>query len=273
MKTILTNCTVIDCTGKLPMEDMTVIIEGDKIAELKPGVYQQAAGEGERVFDLKGGYVLPGLWNVHVHLGDLLPDPKYLMDSESAIDYAIRAGRNAMDALRAGVTGNRVVGEDAFVDVAWKWAFDAGVFVGPRLFVCGKAILVTGGHGHGTLGAVEVDGPYEMRKAVREQLKHGADQIKLVVTGGVMTAGHLVKAGMTEMEALVAATRTSADLCGVVDRLGTVEVGKLADFIAVSANPLENISNIRRLKLVFKGGSLVDTSPQEGLADFRELFF
>jgi len=388
------------------MEDMTVIIEGDKIAELKPGVYQQAAGEGERVFDLKGGYVLPGLWNVHVHLGDLLPDPKYLMDSESAIDYAIRAGRNAMDALRAGVTGNRVVGEDAFVDVAWKWAFDAGVFVGPRLFVCGKAILVTGGHGHGTLGAVEVDGPYEMRKAVREQLKHGADQIKLVVTGGVMTAGegmqesqllldeiqaatevahqkgkrvcvhawgtagvktairggvdciehgllddeavemmvendvfyvptlcqtqdeelmherempefmiekargsaklhregfqkalkagvkiacggdsspvadftlleieHLVKAGMTEMEALVAATRTSADLCGVVDRLGTVEVGKLADFIAVSANPLENISNIRRLKLVFKGGSLVDTSPQEGLADFRELFF
>ena len=78
---------------------------------------------------------------------------------------------------------------------------------------------------------------------------------------------------MTEMQALVAATRTSADLCGVVDRLGTVEVGKLADFIAVSANPLENISNIRRLKLVFKGGSLVDTSPQEGLADFRELFF
>jgi imidazolonepropionase-like amidohydrolase len=406
VKTILTNCTVVDCTGKPPMKDMTVVIEGDKIAGLKPGVYQQAAGEGERVFDLKGGCVLPGLWNVHVHLGDLLPDPKHLMASESAIDYAIRAGRNAMDALRAGVTGNRVVGEDAFVDVAWKRAFDAGVFVGPRLFVCGKAILVTGGHGHGSLGAVEIDGPYEMRKAVREDLKHGVDQIKLMVTGGVMTAGegmqesqllpdeiqaatevahqkgkrvcvhawgtvgiktairggvdciehgllddeaiemmvekdvfyvptlcqtqdlelmherempefmiekvrgsaklhregfqkalkagvkiacggdsspvadftlleieHLVKAGMTEMEALIAATRTSADLCGVVDRLGTVEVGKLADLIAVSGDPLEDISNIRRLKLVFKGGSLVDTSPQEGLADFRELFF
>ena len=84
---------------------------------------------------------------------------------------------------------------------------------------------------------------------------------------------HLVKAGMTEMEALVAATRTSADLCGVVDRLGTVEVGKLADLIVVSGNPLEDISNIRRLKLVFKGGSLVDTSPEEGMSDFRELFF
>jgi imidazolonepropionase-like amidohydrolase len=78
---------------------------------------------------------------------------------------------------------------------------------------------------------------------------------------------------MTEMEALVTATRTSAELCGVVDRLGTVEVGKLADLIVVSGDPLEDISNIRRLKLVFKGGSLVDTSPQEGLADFRELFF
>ena len=407
MKTILTNCTIIDCTSKPPAKDKTLVVEGDKIVELKPGSYRPADERGEvRVFDLEGGYVLPGLWDVHAHLGDLIPDPKNLLETESAIDYAIRAGRNAIDALRAGFTGIRILGEDHYADVAWKRAFDAGVFVGPRLFVCGRAMCITGGHGHGTLGSVEVDGPYEMRKAVREQLKHGADQIKLMVTGGVMTAGegmqesqflldeiqaatevahqkgkrvcvhawgtagikaairggvdciehgllddkavemmvendvfyvptlcqtqdeelmherempefmiekargsaklhregfqkalkagvkiacggdsspvadftlleieHLVQAGMTEMQALVAATRTSADLCGVVDRLGTVEVGKLADFIAVSANPLENISNIRRLKLVFKGGSLVDTSPQEGLADFRELFF
>jgi imidazolonepropionase-like amidohydrolase len=84
---------------------------------------------------------------------------------------------------------------------------------------------------------------------------------------------HLVRAGMTEMEALIAATRTSADLCGVVDRLGTVEVGKLADLIVVSANPLDDISNIRKLKLVFKGGNLVDLIELEGVADFCELFF
>ena len=84
---------------------------------------------------------------------------------------------------------------------------------------------------------------------------------------------HLVRAGMTEMEALIAATRTSADLCGVADRMGTVEVSKPADFIVVSANPLEDISNIRKLKLVLKGGKLVDIGPQEGLADFWELFF
>jgi len=406
VKTILTNCVIIDCTGSLPAKDMSIIIEDDRIAELKAGKYISSAGDVERVLDLEGGYVLPGLWDVHAHLGDLIPDPKFLLETESPIDYAIRAGRNAMDALRAGFTGIRVVGEDHYADFAWKRAFDRGVFVGPRIFACGRALSITGGHGHGTLGAVEVDGPYEMRKAVREQLKHGADQIKLMVTGGVMTAGegmeesqflmdeieaatevthqkgkrvcvhawgvegvkaairggvdtvehgllddeavemmvkngvfyvptlngtqdeeqilgsglpdfmvqkalgsakahlegfrkalkagvkiacgadtspvadytlseieHLNKAGMTEMETLVAATRTSADLCGVVNQLGTMEKGKLADLIVLSANPLENISNVKKLKMVFKGGNLVDISPQEGLGDYWGLFF
>lgn len=406
MKTILTNGTVIDGTGRAPKADTTVVIEGERITELKPGTYQQAAGEGEvRVFDLEGGYVLPGLWDAHVHLFDLTPDPLHLMSSESAIDCAIRGGRQAMDALRAGITGIRVLGDREFIDLAWKRAFDAGVFIGPRIYGCGQYICATGGHGWDGPNAVQVDGPYEMRKVVREQLKHGADGIKLAVTGGIGTAGesmyesqflldeiraatevahqkgkrvtvhaggpagikaairggvdciehgyylddeaiemmvesdvfyvptirctqdtdyineqtglpefflrkaragagthleslqkalkaglkiasgadqapssemalreieHLVKAGMTEMEALMAATRTSADLCGLEDRLGTVEVGKLADLIAVSANPLDDISNIRELKLVLKGGHVIDTSPQEGLADFLD---
>jgi imidazolonepropionase-like amidohydrolase len=406
MKTVLTNCTLIDCTGSQPMKDMSIVVENNRIAELTTGEYTSSTIDAERILDLEGGYVLPGLWNVHVHLGDLIPDPQFLLETESPIDYAIRAGRNAMDGLRAGITGLRIVGEDHYADFAWKRAFDAGVFVGPRIFACGRAMSITGGHGHGTLGALEVDGPFEIRKAVREQLKHGADQIKLMVTGGVMTEGegmeesqflmdeilaatevahqkgkrvcvhawgaegvktairggvdtvehgllddeavelmvehgvfyvptlnctqdtqkilegglpdfmvekalgaaeahlegfqkalkagvkiacgadtspvtdhtlleieHLNKAGLTEMETLVAATRTSADLCGVEDQLGTIEVGKLADLIVLSANPLENISNIRKLKMVLKGGSLVDISPQEGQADYWELFF
>jgi imidazolonepropionase-like amidohydrolase len=83
---------------------------------------------------------------------------------------------------------------------------------------------------------------------------------------------HLVRAGMTEMEAMVAATRTGTDLCSVADQLGAVEVGQLADLIAVTANSLENISNLRKLRLVLKGGQPVDISPQEGLADFWRFF-
>ena len=407
VKTILTNCTVIICTGEPPVKDMTVVINDDTIAELRPGIYQPGVEEEVRVFDLEGGYVLPGLWAVHTHLGAITPDAKNLELIESVADRTIRAGRNAMDAFRVGITGIRVVGEMDYIDVAWKRAFDVGLFVGPRLFVCGHFIIATGGHGHEHRVALEVDGPYEMRKAVREQLKHGVDWIKLCVTGGVASAGEsmqesqltldeiqaatevahqkgkrvcvhaggsggiktairggvdciehgyylddeaiemmvendvfyvptmfvtqyeefmrksgmaqfqleksrgatkahregfqkavkagvkiacgadsspigehtlveieqLVRAGMTEMEALMAATRTSADLCGVADQLGTVEVGKLADLIAVSADPLEDISNIRKLKLVLKEGMLVDTKEPEGLADFWELFW
>ena len=408
MKTILTNCTVIDCLGNPLKSGMTVVIDRDRIADLKSGTWQPKAQETDtRVFDLEGGYVLPGLWDVHEHLGDLYPDPNHVMLGESTVTRSIRAGRNAMDALRVGITGIRVVGEENYLDLAWKKAFDSGLMVGPRLFVCGKAIIATGGHGHDVGSAVEVDGPYEMRKAVREQLKQGVDQIKLAITGGVQTMGEtmqesqllldevqaatevahqkgkrvcvhaggpagvktailggvdciehgyylddkaiammveadvfyvptinvtqhkafmertqaaehhreralgaahahregfrkalkagvkiasgadfspvaelgrveieqMVIAGMTEMQALVAATRTSADLCGVEEHLGTVEKGKLADLIVLSANPLDDITNIRNLNMVFKSGNSIDLTPQEGLADFWELFY
>jgi imidazolonepropionase-like amidohydrolase len=407
VRTVLTNCTVIDCTGGKPMKDLTVVIEGDRIAALKPGTHvDKAREEEERVFDLNGGYIIPGLWNVHVHLSNLIPDPRHLIDNESAIDAAVRGGRNAMDALRAGITAMRVLGDRDYIDVAWRHAFGAGVFVGPRLFVSGQYICATGGHAWDSPIAIEVDGPNEMRKIVREQLKHGADWIKLAVTGGIATAGEsmqesqflleeieaatkiahqkrkgvtvhaggpegiktairggvdciehgyyaddeaiemmrendvfyvptlnvtqdersiqdsrlpkfmiekalasadahretfrkalkagvkiacgadgnpiaeytpreiecLVKSGLKEIDALIAATKTSAELCRMSDQLGTVEVGKLADLIVLSANPLESISNIRKPKLVLKGGRLVDTGRQEALADFCELF-
>ncbi len=76
-----------------------------------------------------------------------------------------------------------------------------------------------------------------------------------------------------EMEALMAATRTCADLCGVVDQLGTVEVDKLADLIVLSGDPLDSISNIRKLRLVLKGGQLVNIQQQEGLTGLWELLF
>ena len=112
MKTVLTNCSVIDCTGKPPMHDMTVVITDDIIAEIRKGTYRPPSGEDNvRVFDLDGSYVLAGLWNVHTHIGDLVPDPKNILANEPSPSALIRAGRDCMDALRRGFAGIRNVGD------------------------------------------------------------------------------------------------------------------------------------------------------------------
>jgi imidazolonepropionase-like amidohydrolase len=84
---------------------------------------------------------------------------------------------------------------------------------------------------------------------------------------------HMVRAGMTELEAIVAATQTCAALCGVEDDVGTVEAGKIADLIVTAEDPLQDISNLRRLTLVLKEGVVVNTDTSEGVEDFWELFY
>ena len=142
-KTVLTNCNVIDCTGKKPMENMTVVISGNTITEIKRGSYgSSGAEEGVRVIDLDGGYVLPGFWNVHMHMAALLPDPNNILQGEPLPSAVIRAGLNAMDGIRWGFTSIRTVGERDYLDVSWRDAFDAGFFMGPRIFTCGEAVSI-----------------------------------------------------------------------------------------------------------------------------------
>jgi imidazolonepropionase-like amidohydrolase len=112
-----------------------------------------------------------------------------------------------------------------------------------------------------------------LQKAVKAGVKvcTGGDSNPLGEIG-LLEIEQFVLSGLSEMQALVAATRNCADLCGVLDKLGTVEEGKLADLIVVVGNPLENISNLRKLKMVFKDGNLVSLEPQEGQASFWKLF-
>ena len=178
---VLTHATVIDATGAPPIESATIVIRGNRIAEIDRG-----GGRGDvegLVVDLKGAYVLPGLWNNHSHLSGLLPDPKHILEHEPILPAAIRSGRNAMDALRAGFTSLRMTGERDGIDIAWKRAFDAGVFVGPRIVPSGMPIAATGGHGTEGIGTgvTEISGPHEMRRAVREHIRDGAEIIKIMV--------------------------------------------------------------------------------------------
>ena len=99
------NATLIDGTGTAPRPGSSIVVEDGRITAIATGAGE--ARDADDVVDLAGRYLLPGLWEVHAHLGDLLPDPHNLLETESLIDYAIRAGRNAMDALRSGITGIR----------------------------------------------------------------------------------------------------------------------------------------------------------------------
>ena len=391
---LLKNGNLIDGTGAPARPILEILVEDGKIAEIHKAV--EAVGptpSADKVVDLDGAYVLPGLWDCHAHLGMTFPQNDYSKTPhhELTADRTVRCGRAAMDALQYGTTTVRVVGEPDYLDVAWKKAFASGMFTGPRLFVCGVPLLATGGHGWHGAGGVQVDGVAEVRKAAREQMKRGADWVKLMITGGVasatetmyesqmtldeiqaavevaklkgrkvcahvggsfgakmaiqggvasiehgyflddeviqmmvdhgtfyvptlavtqdeeyiranwtdyaikkaldaaprhlesfqnaLAAGVKIAAGedlapfaerlipeletmvkiggMDPMAAILAATRSAAELCVAEDRLGAIETGKIADMIVVGDNPLDDISHLRDLKLVFKEGKLV----------------
>jgi imidazolonepropionase-like amidohydrolase len=180
MRTVLTNATLVDCVQPAPVEGVSVVIENGRIAEILTGGRQPAA-DGAAVVDLAGAYLLPGLWDVHVH-----PDYLTLADMPLAEQVAL-FGHRLMSALtESGIVGFRCAGTHSFMDVAWKRAFDSGQYVGPRLYACGHFLTTTGGHFLTSGHALECDGPYGFVKAIREQIKNGVDHIKMNLSGGIM---------------------------------------------------------------------------------------
>ena len=236
---VLTNANLIDGTGAAPRPVRAVRIENGRIQRIvnadtgadAPADVAVELSAGADVIDLAGAYLLPGLWDAHAHLSMVFPQPalEFTPHHELAADRTIRCGRAAMQALEVGATNVRIVGEPFYLDVAWKKAFASKMFIGPRLFVCGRPLIATGGHGwhHGV--SVEVDGPAEVRKAAREQLKRGADQIKLMVTGGVASSTETMHEPQMTFDEIAAAVEVAA-LKGrkVCAHVGGPEGAKLA---------------------------------------------
>ena len=392
------NCTVIDALSAEPRE-VHIAVENGEIAEVSESAFSD--NSDIQTIDLRNKYLLPGLWDVHTHIGRGIPDHE--ARDETTAQRTVRAGENCRRALNLGITSLRAVGEKDFIDVAWKEAFNSGQYIGPNLYTCGWFITTTAGHFLKSGCAVEVDGPTEYIRTIREQIKNGVDFIKLNLTGGVMgpqwdkmpntfplqdelkaafdvceqrgykvvahaggvdgikkaislgahTLEHgyqfddeainmladsktyyvptlslthmnrgeafadsefqldwmkehpidesyreraieaaemhasgfkkalesgvkiasgsdldlpfgalfetqmLVKCGMTEHQAITAATLTSAEVCLAENKNGTIEPNKKADFIILNSNPLENISNLQDVCMVVKDGRIV----------------
>lgn len=181
MLTTLTNCHVIDGVSEDPVWDAAVYLEDSVIVDVTSAnsVGRRAA---EKVIDCRGGWLVPGLWDVHVHLQfpDITPSPDI---GERVIKYGV----NAMEGLRdAGVTSIRTAGVDNWIDVAWKKTFASSVLRGPTIFAGGHFLTTTAGHCHGQQFAIQCDGPDAFLKAIRNEIQHGVDHIKLDLSGGIM---------------------------------------------------------------------------------------
>jgi imidazolonepropionase-like amidohydrolase len=134
--------------------------------------------------------LMPGLIDCHVHLvfdgnADFEQEAKELTPALAAIKAVNNARRN----LEAGVTTLRDLGGLGSVSCEVGGAIERGLISGPRVLAAGRALTVTGGHGHNIGIAREVDGPDAMRRAVREEIRGGARAIKVMATGGVLTPG------------------------------------------------------------------------------------
>lgn len=189
MDTMITGVTLIDGTGSSPVESATVLIAADHIAAVGKDGELPASGGPVEHWHLPNLTLLPGLIDAHVHiLEDEDPrDPFYPVPSSET--FALHGARNARLTLEAGFTTVRDVAAVNRTIFALRQAIADGTLSGPRIVASGKCLTVTGGHGteYGFPMAWEVDTAEEFRKAVRKQLKAGADFIKVIATRSSFT--------------------------------------------------------------------------------------
>ncbi len=197
---------LFDGKSKTLVPHGVVIIQGDKIVNVGNNL---PAPDGSKVIDLGDATLAPGFMDAHTHLtldysGDYNLRRLHELDLNVS-EQAIRATTFARATVEAGFTavrdlGSRFVGSREFVDVALRNSINKGVIVGPRMLVATKGVGATGGHFDPTSGFRDflfgrepdytdgiADGPEEIRKAVRFEVKNGADVIKAAVSGGVLS--------------------------------------------------------------------------------------
>lgn len=195
---IIRNGTLIDGTGVEPIADGAVVIEDGMITAVGPSTSLSVGGDVEEV-DARGGYILPGLIDTHVHLMFEAGNPMVALQTPFSFNFyqAIPYMQRTLD---CGITTVRDAGG---TDAGVKKAVEDGLVAGPRMQISISVLSTTGGHGDGWHPAgVDVpmmveypgnpngiaDGVEEVRKKVREILRAGAEVIKVCSTGGVMSA-------------------------------------------------------------------------------------
>src|SRR5438067_6311682 len=234
-------CGALFCgVATTPLRDAMVVVDGHRITAVGPADGTPAPA-GAEALDLTSRFVMPGLIDCHSHasivpgLGDQLGQL-----CRGPVPQALAATVNLRADLAAGTTTMRVMGEEHFLDIDVRDAIEAGVIAGPRLLVAGRGLAANNGHGR---ALASYDGVDDVRRGARENLRRGANHVKIFVTGGVSSPGPTPTASAYTREEIRAAveeahragTYAAAHAHGgaglrlaVEEGVGTIEHGLLA---------------------------------------------
>lgn len=249
---VLADTLVIKADAMVDVDNNTVIANPLVIVENNIISYvgkqdSQPLPTDATVLDLSGHTLLPGLMDMHVHLTSDADVHGYRRLKISTPRSAITGVKNAHTTLMAGFTTVRNVGAPGYADVALRDAINEGDIIGPRMYVSGPSIGVTGGHCDNNLLPFEynvtsegvADGPWAVRTKVRQNIKYGADVIKFCATGGVLSKGTKVGAqqfSFAEMQALI----TEAHLRGLTVAAHAHGTNGINDAIRAGVDSIEH---------------------------------
>lgn len=268
-RVVIEEATVVTATGAPPFEG-AVVVEDGRIADVIEGRRSSGGGE-ERVIRLGGRSLLPGLIDAHVHAAAVDADIGGQGRRRYESEIAVLAGVALEEMLARGFTTVRDAGG---ADAGFRRAIEQGVIAGPRLLVSGRPLSQTGGHGdqrsatdYGTGGGCEphvglvhaiADGPDEVRRAAREELRRGADQIKVMASGGVVSPTDRLESVQYSLDELASAV-AAAEAAGTYVLAHAYTPSSIGACVAAGVRSIEhgNLLDAPTAKLMAERGTFL----------------
>ncbi|WP_351015869.1 amidohydrolase family protein [Shewanella sp. AC91-MNA-CIBAN-0169] len=253
----------IDVAKGKSINDAAIIVSNNRIIKVTTAANINNKADYSLI-DLKGKTLVPGVMDMHVHLSFDAEDNFLESMNYSVPRQTVKAVKNAQKTLLAGFTTVRDLGASGYSVIATRDGIDAGDIPGPRIWAVGHAIGITGGHCDDNFPAPEAhakaqgvaDGPWEVRTKVRENIKYGANAIKVCATGGVFSKGTQVGAQQMTYEELKSAA-DEAHMRGLVIAAHAHGTSGIKDAIRAGIDSIEHCSFMddEAIKMAIKAGT------------------